>query len=379
MDWTFARVLYGTKNGLDLESIWRFLWDGYYFIPRTLFTDYYRAVVRVGDHDSLYTQVQRPFPDVLLAQRPAGRFALHLSGGFDSAILAKLYDREDADYVHVRGPESYKVRALAPLLQGTVREIEVTPDDYVREADELMPLLPEPYPFEDIVYAYIASKTARELGHTLVVAGDGGDGIFGGGCVGPYSRKSLVVWKTIDPNQALGLATLQPYMHTALYAWAQTTLSPGERARDKLFAQRYCRQLGMPQEVVDQKKQYWAGSIGARVNEKVLAHMAGVVEASDYRWIRQFKFPTTPRLGLPFRQYGLVKWLEVHYKRTLEAEEVRELSRRVDQVNAAQKQKASYLRRKQLVTRYCPRILLRAARRLLRRSGTGSLAETEEA
>lgn len=181
MDWTFERVFYGAKSGLDLESMWRFLGEGYYFIPRTLFADYFRAVIRVGDHDSLYAHVGKPFPDALLAQRPQGRFALHLSGGFDSAILAKLYDREDVDYIHVTGPESYKVRALAPLLKGTVHEIEVAPEACIRAADELVPLLPEPYPFEDIVYAYVASKKARDLGHTLVVAGDGGDGIFGGG------------------------------------------------------------------------------------------------------------------------------------------------------------------------------------------------------
>lgn len=367
MSWTFERVFYGRKDGLDLKSMWDFLRRGYYFIPRTLFRGYYRAVNRVGDHDRLYGQINNPFPGVLEAQRPSGRFALHLSGGFDSAILAKLYDREDVDYIHLTGPESGKVRALAPMLKGTVHELQITPELYIKEADELTPRLPEPYAFEDIVYAYIASKKAKELGHSLIVAGDGGDGIFGGAYVGPYSRKAIIIWKTIDPNRILGLQTLQPYMHTALYAWARATLSPKEIRRDKLFAQRYCRQLGMPEEVVLQKKAYWAGSLGLRANEKAIAHMRAVVEGSDYRWIEEFEFPVSPPAGLLFRQYGLVKWLQVNYQERLERREIEELSRQVREVNAREKKLASAQRRKDLVTRYAPDGVLRTARRMRNR------------
>jgi hypothetical protein len=121
----------------------------------------------------------------------------------------------------------------------------------------------------------------------------------------------------------------------------------------------------MPEEIVSQQKQYWAGSIGARSSEKVLAHMAAVVDNSDYDWIRQFRFPTVPRQGLPFRQYGLVTWLQAHYKERLEADEVRELSRRVQEVNVTERKKASYLQRKEFVTRYCPRLLLRMVRRII--------------
>jgi hypothetical protein len=116
MNWTFERTFYGDKQGLNLRSIRDFLMRGYYPIPCTLFNGYYRAVRRVGDHDRLYSCVRKPFPDVLLAQKPDERFALHLSGGFDSSILAKLYDRDDADYIHLTGPESHKARALGAIL-----------------------------------------------------------------------------------------------------------------------------------------------------------------------------------------------------------------------------------------------------------------------
>jgi len=364
MGWTFERVFYGNKNGLDFKSIWDFLVRGYYFIPRTLFRDYYRVTVRVGDYDAVYRRIQKPFPDAIEAQRPDGKFALHLSGGFDSAILAKLYDRPDVDYIHLTGPESPKARALADTLQGKLHEIQITPERYVQEAEEIISRLPEPYPFVDIVYAYIASKKAKELGHSLIVAGDGGDGIFGGAHVGPYSRKALVPWKTIDPNRLLGLETLQPYLHSALYAWSKVVLDPKQTSRDKRFAQEYCRQLGMPEEVVGQKKGYWAGSLGIRTNDKVLAHMASAIDDSDYTWVRQFEFPSQPYADLLFRQYGLVKWLQVNYKEHLDTREIQDLSRKVQQASAAGKQRAINTRRRELLYRYCPHGVIRTARRM---------------
>ncbi|GEM_PF-512364 len=364
MSWTLERVFYGDRNGLDLKSVWDFLMRGYYFVPRTLFKDYYRAVVYTGDTNEIYRRIKKPFPDAIEAQRPSGKFALHFSGGFDSSILAKLYDREDADYIHLTGPESGKARALAATLKGTLHEIQITPERYIQEAEEMIHRLPEPYPFEDVVYAYIASKKAKELGHSLIVAGDAGDGIFGGAYVGPYSRKAVIAWKTIDPTRLLGLEVHQPFMHTALYAWSKTMLDPRQTDRNKKFAQQYCRQLGMPEEVAGQKKGYWAGSLGTRTNEMILAHMAAAVDDSDYKWIRQFEFPAPPIADLPFRQYGLVKWLQANYKQRLDAREIEELSQRVAQVNAMEKKRVRDARRKELVYRYCPHPLISTARRM---------------
>jgi asparagine synthetase B (glutamine-hydrolysing) len=344
--------------------------QGYYPIPCTLFSGYYRAINRVGDYDSLYSRIQKPFPDVLLAQKPNEKFALHLSGGFDSSILAKLYDREDVDYIHLTGPESCKARALAATLKGKLHELPITPELYIATADEIIPRLTEPYAFEDIVYAYLASKKARELGHTLVVSGDGGDGVFGGAYVGPYSRKACIIWKTIDPDQLLGLRTLQPYMHTALYAWSKTMLSPVETAFDKRFAAEYCRQLGLPEEIYGQKKEFWAGSHGIRTNEKVLTHMATVVDNSDYAWIRRFEFSMRPCADLPFRQYGLVKWLQTNHKKQLDSREIHDLSRQVEDFNRMEKAASLPQRRKEAVKRLIPPIalpLVRRIRRLLER------------
>jgi len=364
MTWTFERVFYGSKEGLNLKSMWDFLMRGYYPIPYTLFTGYYRAVYRVGDHDGLYARITKPFPDALLAQKPQGKFAVHLSGGFDSSIVAKLYDGPDVDYIHFTGPESTKARALARTLKGTLHEIQITPELFLREANELMPLLAEPYTFEDVVYAYIASKKAKELGHTLVVTGDGGDWVFGGYNVGPDSAEAADIWKTIEPNRLLGLDTLQPLGHALLDLWSRATLRPLEKTPEKLFARRYCRELGLPQEIVTQQKTPWAGSHGIRTHEQVLAHLAATVDNSDYRWIREFAFPRTPIIDLAFRQYGLVKWLQANYKPHLDVSEMQDLSRQVRELNTREGKTASTYRRKETIKRYCPPVVLPAMYRM---------------
>jgi hypothetical protein len=366
MDWSFERVFYGNKEGLNLRSMWDFLMRGFYPIPNTLFHGYYRAVYRVGDHDSLYSRIDRPFPDALLVQRPEGKIAMHFSGGFDSSIVAKLYDREDVDYIHFTGPESYKARALAATLKGTLHEIQITPELFLREADELMPRMAEPYTFEDVVYCYIASKKARELGHMIIVTGDGGDWVLGGYNVGAGSADAPAadIWKTLEPNRLLGLKTLQPLGHQVLDQWSQTTLAPQDRTPAKQFARRYCRELGMPEEIVNQQKVPWAGSHGIRTHPQVLARLAAAVDQSDYRWIREFAFPRTPLVDLAFRQYGLVRWLQANYKPHLDAAEIREFSRQVRDLNAREGRIASVRRRKETVKQYCPPVAVQFANRL---------------
>lgn len=376
MRWSFERVFYGRRDGLNLESIRDFLARGYYPIPRTFFNGYYRAVHRVGDHDRIYDRIEKVFPDVLLAQKPEHKFALHFSGGFDSSIVARLYDREDADYIHFTGPESGKARALAAMLKGRLVEIQVTPEMFIREADELIPRMAEPYTFEDVVFAYIAGKKARELGHTLIVTGDGGDWVFGGYNVGPDSKEAADIWKTIEPNRLLGLETLQPLGHLALELWSLTTLAEAERRPDKLFARQYCRDLGMPEEIVTQKKVPWAGSMGTRGNELVVRHMQGVVENSDYRWITGFEFVTPPIVDLLFRQYSLVKWLQANYKESLDQQEIRDLSRQLREFNDVERKTAMVRHRKERIKRLLPPATIAAARSLLRswrklKKGTG--------
>jgi len=367
MYWTFEKVFYGKKSGLSVPNVKQFLAQGYCPIPHTLFAGYYRAVHRVGDHDQLASRIEKPFPDAVTVQKPEGRFAMHFSGGYDSSLLAQLYDGPDVDYLHLVGPETPKARILAATLKGKMHELTVTADDFIEAAEALTPQMREPYAFNDVVFAYIASRKAKELGHTLVLTGDGGDPVFGGYNVGIDSGESADIWKTLEPHRILGLKSFQPLMHSILDAWSRTTVPLEERKKDKLFLRRYLQGLGMPEEIVMQKKIPWAGSLGIRNDQKVSDHMQAAIDASDYRWITEFTYPTPPVIGLQFRQYELVKHLEAAYKSKLDQAETERLRQEVRQLNAVDDAAAERARRKAQLKSLIPPILLKATERMRRR------------
>lgn len=371
MHWSFRRIFYGEPSGVDLAAIRDFLARGYSHIPRTLQAGRFRAVVRTGNHDAVYTHIGKPFPDILIAQKPAGSFALQFSGGFDSAILAALYDAPGADYIHFTGPESAKARALAATLKGRLHELSITPELFIETAEAIAPRMPEPYAFEDVIFAFLASARAKELGHSLVVTGDGGDGIFGGAMTGPYTRKAFVIWKSIDPNNLLGLQTLQPYMHSGLYAWAKSMLPERERGFDKRFAAKFCRELGLPQEVCGQRKGYWAGSLAMRHNEQVQQHFRSVVERSDYAWVRDIRRRGRTSPDLWFRMFGLVRWLEANHSPHLHGHEVESFRAQVVQFNAQPTEGKSFEDR---VRKFVPPIAYPLARAIKRRVRKGRQA-----
>lgn len=366
--WSYKKVFYGKKEGLNLKTIKQFLAKGYYLIPYTLFEGYYKAVYKVGDHDSIYAKIEKPFPDAIIAQKPKGRFAMHFSGGLDSALLAKLYDSEDVDYIHLKGPESEKARVLAATLKGKLHEIELTPELFIKTADEIVPRLSEPYTFEDNIYVYVAGLKAKELGHNLIVCGDGGDETFGGWTVnmhGEDAGESIGVWKTIDPDMLLGLDSFQPLMHTALADWSKTTLSPDQVTPDKQFLRDYLKELGLPEVITEQKKIGWAGSLGMRDNETVINHMETVITESDYRWIREFTFPSKPRTRFLFRQYQLVKWLEANYKEKLDKAEVLEITERIREMNAQDEKQARHDGSREFFRQLFPPLLLKAGHKAI--------------
>ncbi len=175
-----------------------------------------------------------------------------------------------------------------------------------------------------------------------------------------------VIWKTMEPHHLLGLETFQPLMHTVLGTWSKGTLAPHEKTPEKLFLRAYFRELGMPEEVVNQAKVPWAGSIGIREDETVNDHMRATIEGSDHRWITEFTFPTPPAVALLFRQYELVRWLESHYKKKLDAAEISELSHRVCELNVAEETEARQRSRKERIKRLIPPFMVQAVRDIRR-------------
>lgn len=117
--------------------------------------------------------------------RPVGAF---LSGGLDSSTVASLLDRHvgaDAHLVHVSFEEeaydeSVYARSAADALSCHYHELKMRIEDLRQSIDTVGRIYEEPFGNSSAPAAYFAAKGAAELGIEVLLAGDGGDEIFGG-------------------------------------------------------------------------------------------------------------------------------------------------------------------------------------------------------
>ena len=247
-----------------------------------------------------------------MVQKPDQKFAMHLSGGFDSSILARIYDRPDADYFHVRGPETEKAKALGKVLEGRLHILDVTDEEFMEAAEATLGDYSEPECDAAGVLAYIASREAKKMGHDLVVTGDCADTILGGHTWGPHSEKAVDVWKTLEPNNLLGLKTLMPFGHPGLKAWVKATLKPELVDYNKQFLRKFAVELGLPDIITQQKKIGWGGCWEYPKSQIVADRMQASIESSPFGWLKNLTH--YKREYSLFRLYALVLWLEKKYR-----------------------------------------------------------------
>ncbi|MDC6166103.1 asparagine synthetase B family protein [Paucibacter sp. XJ19-41] len=114
--------------------------------------------------------------------------ACFLSGGTDSSTVAGMIARETgsgADSYSIGfDAEGYDEMAYARLAArhfGTRHhEYYVTPDDLVRGIPEMAAHLDQPFGNSSVLPAYYCAKMARQDGVSRLLAGDGGDELYGG-------------------------------------------------------------------------------------------------------------------------------------------------------------------------------------------------------
>jgi asparagine synthase (glutamine-hydrolysing) len=138
------------------------------------------AALRQELHDSLHAAVESCAPDAT-----TGAF---LSGGLDSSSVTGMFAK-------VRGPgaptfsmgfgvDAYDELSYARIANkhfGTKgHEYHVTADDIVAAFPKIAQAYDEPFGNSSAVPTYICAKVAREHGMDHLLAGDGGDEIFGG-------------------------------------------------------------------------------------------------------------------------------------------------------------------------------------------------------
>ena len=134
------------------------------------------------------------------AQLDGGKPACFLSGGTDSSTVAgmigEVAGRPAATYSIGFEAEGYDEMAFARLAAkrfGTEHhEYYVTPDDLVRSIPAVAAHYDQPFGNSSVLPAYYCAKMAREDGVTRVLAGDGGDELFGGNS--RYAKQRIFGW-----------------------------------------------------------------------------------------------------------------------------------------------------------------------------------------
>ena len=117
-----------------------------------------------------------------------GSVATFLSGGTDSStitgILAELQDNPVDSYSIGFGAEGFDemeyARIAAKRFGATAHEYYLKPDDVLEAIPLIASTYDEPFANESAVPTYFCAKQAARDGVKIMLAGDGGDEIFGG-------------------------------------------------------------------------------------------------------------------------------------------------------------------------------------------------------
>lgn len=141
--------------------------------------------VPVNELKSEFRQILRDAVTEQLDGRMTGCF---LSGGTDSSTVAGLLREVTGQpakafsigFEAVGYDEMEYARLAARHFGAEHHEYYVTPDDLVRSIPDVAASYDQPFGNSSVVPAYYCAKTAREAGVTRILAGDGGDELFGG-------------------------------------------------------------------------------------------------------------------------------------------------------------------------------------------------------
>jgi asparagine synthase (glutamine-hydrolysing) len=143
---------------------------------------------RDADFPALRDEFRRLLKEAVARQLGEGKPACFLSGGTDSSTVAGVIreasGRAAATYSIGFEAEGYDEMAYARIAAshfGTEHhEYYVTPDDLVRGIGAVARHYDQPFGNSSALPAYYCARMAREDGVTRILAGDGGDELFGG-------------------------------------------------------------------------------------------------------------------------------------------------------------------------------------------------------
>lgn len=220
-----AHELAATGAGLDPQALYDYLYFHAIPSPRTAYQGVYRlppahcAVFQHGrltitpywvpefsdqgqkaDFNTLRDQFRALLKEAVARQLDGSKPASYLSGGTDSSTVAGMIreacGRPAATYSIGFDAEGYDEMAYARLAArhfGTEHhEYYVTPEDLVRSIPEVATSYDQPFGNSSALPAYYCARMARQDGVTRILAGDGGDELFGGNV--RYAKQRVFNW-----------------------------------------------------------------------------------------------------------------------------------------------------------------------------------------
>ena len=229
------------RAGIDPQAIFDYLYFHVIPSPRTIFQGVYRlppahvAVFDKGqlsvrpywtphfveperaDFQALAATFRQRLRDAVALQLDGSKPACFLSGGTDSSTVAGLIGevagRPAATYSIGFEAEGYDemqfARIAAKRFDTEHHEYYVTPDDLVRSIPAVAAHYDQPFGNSSVLPAYYCAKMAREDGVTRLLAGDGGDELFGGNA--RYAKQRIFGWYNHVPGALRG-GLLEPLL-----------------------------------------------------------------------------------------------------------------------------------------------------------------------
>lgn len=217
--------------------------------------------VRNPSFDALKGEFKQLLQDAVTAQLDGSKPACFLSGGTDSSTVAGMLGLASGQVAHsysigfdAQGYDEMEyARLAAKHFKTEHHEYYVTPDDLVRSIADVAASFDQPFGNSSVLPSYYCAKMAVDDGVTKILAGDGGDELFGGNS--RYAKQALFGIYQNVPG-VLQKALLEPLLNTGIaakFALTRKAQSYVEQARvpmpDRLQMYNLIMHLG-PQEVL---------------------------------------------------------------------------------------------------------------------------------
>jgi asparagine synthase (glutamine-hydrolysing) len=175
---------------------------------------------RNASFDALRDEFRELLHESVKAQLDGSKPGCFLSGGTDSSTVAGLIgqvagraDTYSIGFDAQGYDEMEYARIAARHFKTEHHEYYVTPADLVRSISDMAKHFDQPFGNSSALPAYYCAKMAREDGVTKLLAGDGGDELFGGNS--RYAKQRIFGWYDHIPG-FLRKGLMEPVLGTSL-------------------------------------------------------------------------------------------------------------------------------------------------------------------